>query len=122
MRPKRTRQLCANPWWKKQTAKECVYGFDIYNIFEMYFNKQKTLEQLIPNLKKALPKLKYLEKKNAEHDTDTRSGMETYGYKSKDSILASLEYISDRWHCRFRLRWLIDLLELHTDKDNNIKI
>ncbi|RLF43496.1 MAG: hypothetical protein DRN17_06260 [Thermoplasmata archaeon] len=37
---------------------------------------------------------------------DYRSGYETYGYG--DNNLTHLLYISDRFNCQFRLRWLYD--------------
>jgi hypothetical protein len=33
-------------------------------------------------------------------------------YDSDEIILDNLQYISDRWNCQFRLRWVLDLLEL----------
>lgn len=42
---------------------------------------------------------------------DYRSGAETYGYENEESIQYTLLYISDRWRCAFRLKWLIDLVE-----------
>lgn len=55
---------------------------------------------------------------NIEHGStiDDRSGEETYGYDSLDSIKDNLVYVSDRYNCAFRLRWLIDLMDI--DKDN----
>jgi len=41
------------------------------------------------------------------YDPDRRSGEETYGYTSLESIESSLEYICDRWGCAFRLTWLL---------------
>lgn len=38
---------------------------------------------------------------------DTRSGYETYGYTSRESILGNMYYISDRWQCEFRINWLL---------------
>lgn len=43
---------------------------------------------------------------------DLRSGVETYGYKSEDDIVANMEYISDRWQAAFRIKWLIDFIDL----------
>ncbi len=47
--------------------------------------------------------------------TDVRNGYATYGYDSDEIILDNLQYISDRWNCQFRLRWVLDLLELKKD-------
>jgi hypothetical protein len=44
---------------------------------------------------------------------DDRSGAETYGYSSDEAILGNLQYISDRFNCQFRLRWVYDLITLH---------
>lgn len=46
--------------------------------------------------------------KLARREEDYRVGNETYGYKDQESIDYSILYISDRWMCAFRLKWLID--------------
>ena len=45
-------------------------------------------------------------------DDDPRTGTETYGFRSVESIKNNLYYISDRWSCEFRIRWLLDLIDL----------
>jgi hypothetical protein len=45
-----------------------------------------------------------------ERDQDYRSGEDTYGYSSTESIQSNLAYISDRWRVGFRVRWLIELI------------
>lgn len=45
----------------------------------------------------------------AKRDGDMRTGEETYGYGDPEKIRDDLLYISDRWRCAFRLRWLIDM-------------
>lgn len=40
-----------------------------------------------------------------------KSGYETYDYLSNESILNNLDYISDRWRCDWRVRWIINLLD-----------
>lgn len=60
-------------------------------------------------------------------DPDFRSGFETYGYiaepdddmTDEEAILYQLDYISDRWQCSFRVRWLINLLEPEYDYQIN---
>jgi len=42
-------------------------------------------------------------------EEDYRKGTETYGYDG--DVRYDLMYISDRWRCSFRLRWLLDGLE-----------
>ena len=44
----------------------------------------------------------------SHEEEDYRSGQETYGYEDQESIQNNLVYISDRWRCAFRLRWLLD--------------
>lgn len=46
--------------------------------------------------------------KMAKCENDYRRGSETYGYKDQESIDYNILYISDRWNCAFRLKWLID--------------
>jgi len=46
-------------------------------------------------------------KKWAKEEEDYRSGEETYGYE-EDKIQNNMIYISDRWRCAFRLRWILD--------------
>lgn len=69
---------------------------------------------LLPIFKKELRYIKFLNKLNKEV-CDDRSGEETYGYESEQSVLCDLAYISDRWICEFRLQWLIDLIEKHNN-------
>jgi len=42
---------------------------------------------------------------------DCRSGEEVYGYESEESIIGNIDYISDRWKCAMRIRWMIDLID-----------
>jgi hypothetical protein len=58
--------------------------------------------------------LRFLEKMWGElsrNENDCRRGDETYGYANAESIKLDMEYISDRWFCAFRIKWLIDGLE-----------
>ena len=41
-------------------------------------------------------------------ENDYRSGDKTYGYRNKEEIKNTMEYISDRWMCAFRVKWIID--------------
>lgn len=68
------------------------------------------------NIKRFKKHLKYLKSRykyhsSRPHDQDFRSGYESYGYSTTDKIRCDLEYVSDRWKCSFRLKWLIDGLE-----------
>lgn len=42
---------------------------------------------------------------------DYRSGIDTYGYESHETIKSNMEYISDRWGTATRLKWIIDGLD-----------
>jgi hypothetical protein len=59
----------------------------------------------------ALTQLYARELKQEGEFGDYRTGDETYGYDNEESISNNLMYISDRWNCSFRLRWLLDLKE-----------
>lgn len=72
----------------------------------------ETIEQLKDVLKPVLPLLMEIYPGLAEYENDHRSGSETYGYENLEQILGWLNYISDRWRCAFRVRWLIDINEL----------
>lgn len=45
------------------------------------------------------------------YEPDLRTGDETYGYKSLESISNNLNYISDRFCAEFRLNWLLEVPE-----------
>jgi len=59
-------------------------------------------------LVKLLPELKTHWAKYAKEEGDFRTGEESYGYTD---IKATMNYISDRWTCAFRMKWIIDLVE-----------
>ncbi len=59
-------------------------------------------------LRKSLDTLKKVYFRFMTEEGDFRSGYETYGYSNNQD---NMEYISDRWHCAFRLKWLIDGIE-----------
>ena len=61
------------------------------------------------SLRDCLPILKREYKRKGE--LDLRTGEETYGYYSQESIRNHMSYISDRWRAKFRIRWLIDGIE-----------
>lgn len=61
--------------------------------------------------KPLLREMKRVWAKMAATEKDNRSGPETYGYLSRSKIYFDMMYISDRWRCAFRLKWLIDGIE-----------
>jgi hypothetical protein len=80
-------------------------------IYEKVFNRSHlneidldTICKSIEKNKKAIQRLRayYL-----SYENDLRSGYETYGYESLESIMNRLEYISDRFAVAFRLSWLL---------------
>ncbi len=74
-------------------------GFDAWLAGE----GNKPLTELLPDMKKEW-------QRRSKKEQDFRTGEETYGY-CPNSIRNNMVYISDRWCCAFRLRWLIDGLE-----------
>lgn len=82
---------------------------------ELFFEKvsqSPTIDQIHSLLAPVLPYLRAIYPRLAESEDDYRSGEETYGYSKLENVLDQLDYISDRWHCAFRVRWLIDLAEI----------
>jgi len=49
--------------------------------------------------------------------SDGRRGFETYGYESLEQVKDTLKYISDRYKCTYRLRWVLDLLDIEQLKE-----
>ena len=47
-------------------------------------------------------------RRHARKEEDYRRGFDSYGYQSPEDNEGHLSYISDRWRCAFRLRWLLD--------------
>lgn len=47
--------------------------------------------------------------KLSEEEQDFRNGFETYGYS--DDNYYQMMYISDRWKCAYRLKWILDGIE-----------
>jgi hypothetical protein len=60
-------------------------------------------------IKPLMPSMKKLHSKCAKQENDYRRGTETYGYG--DDCNDTMLYISDRWRCAFRLKWIIDGIE-----------
>lgn len=79
---------------------------ELYAVFDTWFDTKQFVvsKPLLREMKRVWPKL-------AKQDNDFRNGYESYGYETPESIYNNLHYISDRWFCAFRLRWLIDGIE-----------
>ena len=105
--------------YKKSLNRQAVIRKAFDNVWD---NAQNTtllsalsiITPVYPLFKSELRYLKLLNKVN-KATCDDRSGEETYGYESEESVLYDLGYISDRWICEFRLQWLIDLIDKHND-------
>lgn len=67
----------------------------------------KEVNNLIPVINKLLKKFQRQERDYPNN----MNGYESYGYESKESVENNMMYISDRWKCEFRLRWLLDGIE-----------
>lgn len=67
-----------------------------------------SVEKFTPEV---IENLKNLYEFYSKDENDYRTGEETYGYESDESIMYTFEYISDRWLCAFRIRWILDGLE-----------
>jgi hypothetical protein len=76
-------------------------------------NTIETLDLLRKEYKHLMVLYKYFDRSSYR---DRRTGFETYGYTN---IAGDLSYVSDRFMCQFRVKWLIDLV-LHVDYDTLI--
>ena len=100
----------------RYSAKFCNSKFETHKLFDKHvfktdldFNLNLFMEDLIL----VKPYLEYLYKHYSKKEKDYRNGTETYGYDSIDKITSDIIYISDRWSCQFRIKWLIDLCDVN---------
>jgi len=76
----------------------CLYNYD--NIHGRHFKKEN--------------------KRNGWNFTpDTRTGWETYGFDSIESIEGNLSYIADRFGSEFRIHWMLDIHDGINELNNN---
>ena len=96
--------------------KESDSIYKVVNVLKVYHTAgaNKNYKNTIKNLKEIKKDLIYLYR--LKDEKDFRSGKETYRYETQESIESNLRYISDRWNCMFRIRWLLDLIEFEDDK------
>jgi len=90
------------------------YGSAYQSVKDFFDNSSKFREtsvELQKELVDLLPALRSLHVCFMKGNTDNRSGEETYGVETNTTWNEDLQYISDRWGCLFRVRWLIDLAE-----------
>lgn len=101
------------------SAKEDNARYNIYKVFDDYYFKtdEVDLDLLIHQLSLNKSSLEYLHNIKKKEENDNRSGEETYGYIDSESIKNNLVYISDKCGCQFRIRWILDLIELKSIED-----
>ena len=120
-----------NNFADSDTWQENYDRFKIHMVFDKWYFTRKDnvpfdFNELMNDLKKELPSMKRVLKimdnkaSISEHNdigkeleypstSDLRTGIETYGF---DNIDSDLSYINSKWSCQFRLRWLIEVVEL----------
>ena len=82
------------------------FRYEMNKAFDLWMADKSTY-QFLPLLRE----MKRVWKKWSKEEDDFRSGEESYGYKSQESVRNNMFYISDRWRCAFRVKWLIDGIE-----------
>ncbi len=98
---------------RPETAVNKVRRVLWYNFMMRSELRDASIQEIQTSLKKIKPALEKLYKGTLVVDNDHRVGLETYGYESIDEIKKNLMYISDRWNCSYRIRWILDLIELN---------
>ena len=87
--------------------------FMINEFFDYYTQKEfHHFSDVLNGLIKQERYLKIMYNYDLKTDKDFRTGFETYGYENDKYIRNQLSYISGRWNCSFRIKWLLDLIEI----------
>lgn len=79
------------------------FCYEMNLAFDEWFKNQS-----VSKFKPLLREMERVWNKQAKEEDDYRPGAEVYGYETKESIHNNMMYISDRWNCAYRLRWLLD--------------
>lgn len=82
------------------------FRYEMNKAFDHYFETGS-----VTKFKPLMREMKRVWKKWSKRDEDYRSGFETYGYNNAEEVKLHMAYISDRWYCAFRLKWIIDGIE-----------
>lgn len=82
------------------------FRYEMNKAFDHWF-ETKSVDKFRPLLRE----MKRVWSKLSKEENDFRIGNDTYSYCDRDSIETTMSYISDRWRCAFRLKWLIDGIE-----------
>jgi len=104
MRPQKARQRIKNVLWNRLIQQQKI---------------KQPLKEVVKEIKNIQPELEQQYKAALRSYYDPRGGNETYGYQHTESIIGTLGYISDRWNCAFRIKWLLDLLEQDLERIPN---
>lgn len=79
------------------------FRYEMNKAFDQWF-ETKTVDAFKPLLRE----MNRVWVKWAKEENDNRTGIETYGYETSHSIRNNMHYMSDRWRCAYRLKWLFD--------------
>lgn len=125
MRPQEMRRRIMNVLWNRFVIQKRLNKMS----FDQIINELKSIEKELKEAYVLCVKGEYRFAKEYNSEPDLRTGFETYGYKTLESIKGNLEYISDRRNCTFRIRWILDLIDhkdeikrdliLHTEETKN---
>jgi len=86
--------------------KDKRFRYEMNRAFDVWFSEKSTREFV-----RLLPYMKRMWKKWSKEEQDFRAGVDTYGYNNTEDIVSNMLYISDRYRCAFRLKWIIDGIE-----------
>lgn len=117
--------------WNRQKRKALSWKDIIRDHIFVDFLHKRTLDEVIRRIKLYSPVLKkykthltnrqkefWKEYTSDRYEPDNRTGLQTYGYSSIESVEGTLNYLSDRFSAEARVQWLIDL----PDNINNIPL
>ena len=111
MRPQERHRRITNVLWNRFIVQKRLNKMS----FDQIINELKSIEKELKRAYVLRVKDEYRFAKEYSSEPDLRTGFETYGYRNLESIKGNLEYISDRWDCTFRIRWILDLID-HKDE------
>lgn len=91
----------------KAEQRFCLFMDKFYGKSNLY-TIDIVIKQLLPCLSWLKRQYENVYTKRYDYVNNYKSGFDTYGY---DNVLNDLDYISDRWRCDWRIRWIINLLD-----------
>ena len=94
---------------RTSTAERIVRSY-LYRLLKSEVAQPKHLKRALTNLHEKYSKheSEACNRLSIEYEPDIRTGYETYGYESPQSIHHNVMYISDRFRCAFRIKWILD--------------